>query len=385
MAAMRTNRQSLNPALMHYKICSTLDSSPEVGSIGRAIEIGADLFKPSVVPLLVAAPQMRRYQVFGNLFASAGDDVYRLDHHPVMSRHPITPMNEAEVGKHVARQSDRLDVDCVSLETLTLRPNTYTSKPQENNSRISLLTLDCVDAASESAVGNLIWNERHENQYVVGSQGVEFALVRHWQEAGLIPVIEPPKSIGMAQRMVVVSGSVSPTTAEQITWSKANGFASIEFNAASACTGNEVLEREINRVIEIALSAISSNQDPLIHTAEGPDDPAVEAFKIAVSKSEHNMFSANQMIGEALGHILHEVLIRSGARRTVVSGGDTSGHATRQLGIFALTALAPTIPGASIFKAHADGPMDGLELALKGGQMGTYDYFGWVRSGGGLR
>jgi hypothetical protein len=88
------------------------------------------------------------------------------------------------------------------------------------------------------------------------------------------------------------------------------------------------------------------------------------------------------MIGEALGRILHRVLERSGARRAVVSGGDTSGHATRQLGIFALSALVPTIPAAAIFKAHADGPMDGLELALKGGQLGSRDYFGWVRSGG---
>ena len=91
------------------------------------------------------------------------------------------------------------------------------------------------------------------------------------------------------------------------------------------------------------------------------------------------------MIGEALGETLHRILVRSGARRAVVSGGDTSGHATRQLGIYALSALAPTIPGAALFRAHADGPMDGRELALKGGQMGSHDYFGWVRDGGGLR
>ena len=97
------------------------------------------------------------------------------------------------------------------------------------------------------------------------------------------------------------------------------------------------------------------------------------------------MPAANQKIGEALGLLLRQILDASGVRRAVVSGGDTSGHATRQLGIFALEALAPTLPGAAICKAHADGPMDGLELALKGGQMGSEDYFGWVREGGGPR
>ena len=79
------------------------------------------------------------------------------------------------------------------------------------------------------------------------------------------------------------------------------------------------------------------------------------------------------------------MLQRAGLRRAVISGGDTSGHASRQLGIHALTALAPTIPGAAIFRAHGDGAHDGLELALKGGQMGSPDYFGWVRDGGGAR
>ena len=71
---------------------------------------------------------------------------------------------------------------------------------------------------------------------------------------------------------------------------------------------------------------------------------------------------------------------RAALRRAVVSGGDTSGHASRQLGIHALTALAPTIPGAAILPRPCRG-----ELALKGGQMGSPDYFGWVRDGGGPR
>ena len=83
--------------------------------------------------------------------------------------------------------------------------------------------------------------------------------------------------------------------------------------------------------------------------------------------------------------MLDAVIRRARLRRAVISGGDTSGHASRQLGIHALTALAPTIPGAAIFRAHGDGPHDGLELALKGGQMGSPDYFGWVRDGGGSR
>jgi uncharacterized protein YgbK (DUF1537 family) len=93
----------------------------------------------------------------------------------------------------------------------------------------------------------------------------------------------------------------------------------------------------------------------------------------------------NRRLGDSLGEVLHQIIQQTGIKRAVISGGDTSGYATQKLGIFALSALAPTIPGAALFKAHAEGAMDGLELALKGGQMGSHDYFAWVRDGGGTR
>src|SRR5580658_6600790 len=36
--------KSLNAGVCHYKVCSTFDSSPVIGSIGRAIDIGARVF-----------------------------------------------------------------------------------------------------------------------------------------------------------------------------------------------------------------------------------------------------------------------------------------------------------------------------------------------------
>lgn len=374
---------ALKPALMHYKVCSTLDSSAQVGSIGRAIEIGARAVSSAAVPILIAAPQMRRYQSFGHLFAGFGDAVFRLDRHPVMSRHPITPMNEADVAKHIALQSDNIDARCLTLEDISARatlPRTA-AKP----GRIEAFTLDCMDDGTEAAVGRLMWEGRDANRFIVGSQGVEYALVRHWQDTGKIANIAAPQGIGRSDKMVVVSGSVSPTTADQIAWAKANGFAGIAFDATCVCAGPDELEREIAHCVAACLDAIDQGLDPLVHTAEGPDDPAVEAFKHTVTRAGQNMSEANQRVGEALGQVLHQTLMRGSVRRAVVSGGDTSGHATRQLGIFALSALAPTIPGAALFQAHADGPMDGLELALKGGQMGSPDYFGWVRDGGGQK
>ena len=371
----------LQPALMHYKVCSTLDSSPQIGSIGRAIEIGAAQYAPAAVPVVIAAPQMRRYQAFGQLFAGFEDKVYRLDQHPVMSRHPVTPMHEADVGKHLGLQSKMMATRCLSLEDISAGATLPVTKA--STEFIEVITLDSVDSVSETAVGRLIWEGREGNPFVVGSQGIEYAVVRHLQESGLIATADTPQGIGPSERMVVVSGSVSPTTADQIHWAKANGFASIAFDATRTCAGPNDLDYEISRCVDACLKAIAEGFDPLIHTSEGPDDPAVTQFTQAIIASNYSAAEANQRVGEALGRVLHQTLEQSGTTRAVVSGGDTSGHATRQLGIFALSALAPTIPGAALFKVHAEGSMDGLQLALKGGQMGSPDYFGWIRNGGG--
>jgi len=56
--------------IIHYKVCTTLDSAPEIGSIGRALEIGANVLQAKQVPVLIAAPPMRRYQSYGHLYAS---------------------------------------------------------------------------------------------------------------------------------------------------------------------------------------------------------------------------------------------------------------------------------------------------------------------------
>ena len=53
------------------------------------------------------------------------------------------------------------------------------------------------------------------------------------------------------------------------------------------------------------------------------------------------------------------------------------------LGIDALTAIAPLAPGAPLCRAHAARPdRDGLEIVLKGGQVGAPDFFVAARRGG---
>ncbi|GLS88197.1 hypothetical protein GCM10010873_31710 [Cypionkella aquatica] len=371
---------TLNAPFLHYKICSTLDSAPEVGNIGTAIDLALVACPSQGVPVLTAAPRMRRYQAFGHLFAGTPQGVFRLDRHPVMAQHPVTPMAESDVLRHLAAQSS-LPSALIDIEALA-SPDGGQSALNSALQTAKLLGFDTLNAENDAAVGQLLWHNRDKLRLLVGSQGVEYALIEHWQRNGLIPVVPAAVSVGAVPQIIAVSGSVSPITAAQIAWSAEHGFGLVRLDASTLLHSPAAAEADATAK---ALNLIAQGQSPLILTAAGPDDPAVAGFRAALAHSDISAETANQRIGESLGRVLDASLRASRIRRAVISGGDTSGHGARQLDLFALTALAPTIPGAALFQAHGNGVHDGLQLALKGGQMGSADYFGWIRAGGGVR
>lgn len=374
---------SLHAPIAHYKICSTLDSSPEVGSIGAALDVAMPLLAGQWSPLLVAAPPLGRYQAFGHLFARSPEGVIRLDRHPTMSRHPVTPIRESDVRSHLAQQT-RQSMGLVDLVALQEEPSTDVAWQSAQDSGQHLIALDAVDEATLRRAGGLVWRQRGDRLLAVGSQGIEYALVAYWREQGWLPPAPAALSAGPVERIVVVSGSVSPDTAAQIAYALDQNFVAIPVDASCVITSEQTTEQAIGGAVAAALQVLANGADPIILTARGPDDPAVARYRSSLTASGMDPATANERVGVLLGRILERVLRASGVRRAVVAGGDTSGHATLQLGIYALTVRAGTVPGASLFAAHSVLPewMD-LELALKGGQMGTANYFSWIKAGGG--
>jgi uncharacterized protein YgbK (DUF1537 family) len=361
-----------------YKICSTLDSAPDIGSIGRAIELGLRVFPADIVPVMPAAPPIGRWQAFGTLFARGADGIHRLDRHPVMARHPVTPMSEADVARHLAAQTD-LPVACLMLPDLAGPDGGATALAALQARGARLVTLDCAGDQDLARIGALL---SARGGLVAGSQGVAYALVAHQVAAGLLPSpASEPVRTAPADRVAVVSGSVSSVTADQIAWAEAHGFGLVALDPVAVLKDTAPEGAECARVAAAALAILDSGRSVLVHSARGPDDPRLPAFRAALARSGLDEATANARIGAALGDVLLGLWRQAGLTRLVASGGDTSGHVARRLGLRALTALAETVPGAALCTGHLPGGAT-VEIALKGGQMGTTDYFGRIRSGG---
>ncbi|MFC6446678.1 four-carbon acid sugar kinase family protein [Shinella zoogloeoides] len=355
--------KTLDAELTHYKVCSTFDSAPHVGSIGRAIEIGRAVFGNAPVPLVVGAPQIRRYTAFGDLFAAYQGRNYRIDRHPVMARHPVTPMDEANLLLHLARQT--------ALSSALVDNVAVLGEPQVPAADIVLV--DVLDAATQAAAGALLWNGmRAASRFVCGSSGVEYALIPTWRREGLIGEKPVFANAGPVERIAVVSGSVSPTTERQIRHALANGFAGVTLDPV-ALSGEDGASA-IAHAVEAGLRALEGGRSVVLYTALGP--AADRGGELDSSTG------ARHRLGRALGRIQSQLVARAGLSRVVVAGGDTSSHALGEMGIAALTLKMPLpqTPGSPLCIAHG-GPADGLQIALKGGQVGGDDYFSMIRAG----
>ncbi len=369
-AALKT----LDARMFHYKVCSTFDSSPQIGSIGKAYEIGQRVFASSFVPLLVGAPVLKRYCIFGNLFATVGDETFRLDRHPMMSRHPVTPMDEGDLRLHLGRQTDAKMTlfDLLHLSGTTEEVEQRFAALRDEKPDIVLF--DTLDDARLVMAGRLIWES--DARFVIGSSGVEYALTAHWQR----PRVEFT-SAGVVEQLIVMAGSCTATTMGQIEWAEANGYASLRLDA-TLLADETTAKTERARLQKAALEVIAAGRSVVLYSARGPHDSMMQASNDSLRLRGIDELTIRERLGKQQGILLRELLSCSGLRRVCVAGGDTSSHAISQLGIYALELRTPMTPGQPLCRAFSDdAALDGLEIAMKGGQHGRPDHFESIRRG----
>jgi uncharacterized protein YgbK (DUF1537 family) len=341
-------------SVLHYKCCSTFDSAPHVGSIGAAVEtLHAPLDNP-LVPIVGGQPSLGRYCLFGQLFAVSEPDgpAHRIDRHPTMRRHPVTPMDEADLGRHLAKQGlapALIDWRCYAAEAdLDVALARLCS-----DAALQPVLFDVGEEAHLAAIGRLLWQQAQRAPLLaVGASSVAQALIDHWR----LDRAAIPGDVGPADGPVLVlAGSLSPVTARQV--EAARAYARVPLDAGRLIDGDAAYAAEITSTVTDLLNA---GRHVLAYTADG--SPTVPA--------------ARDALAPACGRLLRGILDRQPVSRLGIAGGDTSSHAVQALSAWALTWLGRPAPGVALCRLHTAAPhLDGLEIMLKGGQMGGQGLF----------
>ena len=357
--------RSLGARVLHYKTCSTFDSAPHIGSIGAAVRSLRGAVEQPWTAIVGGQPNLGRHCLFGNLFAAAGagGEVFRIDRHPTMSRHPVTPMHEADLRRHLAEQGladvhsmpfTAASKDSDALEAAlqrVLQPSSPATPPDA-------VLFDVADAAQLATIGQVLWAQAQRNTVLaVGPSSVVDALA---------PALDSPNGTELAQRVVtpasgpvlVLAGSLSPVTARQV--AAARSFETVWLDAsAMAQRDAATLERHARDIA----NGLASGRNVLACTR--PVDP------LPIERSIDA-----QALARAGGELLVRVLALVPLQRVGIAGGDTSSHAVQALDAWGLSYMADIGAGTSLCRVHSDDAvLDGLEIMLKGGQMGSDDVF----------
>lgn len=342
-----------------YKICSTFDSSPTLGSIGRGIELLHEQFpQHGAIPVAPAQPGFGRHTAFSDHYAAFHGQTYRLDRHPVMSQHPSTPMQEADLRRIL---SDQLtgDHSIGSIHLPAFDGGTFTD--DWSGRRSSADTAFVVDAVSEAHMDQiaraLLDNRTSAGPaLVVGSGGIMAALGHTASDA-------PPRTAGTqwaAGPVLAVSASASSVTAGQIDDAIHHGWVDFPVPTQLLHGLDDAALAALDTQVETALGA---GRDVVVHATRGTTD-ARYSLSGPVDPAH---------LGSLIGRLAGRMATAQRTHDIAVFGGDTSSHALAAMGARELRVTDQFVTAGPICRTDDDAAVAGCRVLLKGGQVGPPD------------
>jgi uncharacterized protein YgbK (DUF1537 family) len=352
--------QAIGPRVVQYKVCSTFDSSRRTGNFAVAIQQALARWPGAIIPVSAATPAFGRYTAFSNHFANHDGSVLRLDRDPALRDHPSTPMREADLRRHL------IDLGCAYVEAIHW---------PELAGDITRLLLDrgansvpvVIDAMSEddmTRVAAAIWRTKDTHPvFALAAQGLAGALgqiiTREQGMTGGPDVVQAPTAV---DRMLVLSGSCSVKTGRQLQAAEAAGWAMIEIplERLGAPSQAGTLADELSRRV---VAELSGGRSVAAFTARGN---ATASFDTARTHA----------LGGVMAYICRKAVAETGIRRVIFAGGDTSSYAMTAIGADALDLVVfDARRNCHVFRLRARNELDQVEVLLKGGQVGSDDFF----------
>lgn len=353
--------RALGCTFLQYKICSTFDSAPQVGNFGFVAESIAP--RGSDVVVLAATPDFGRYTAFGNHYAKFGAEIVRLDRHPSMSNHPRTPMKEADLRQHLQSLCS-LPFANIFLPEIRDR-DVLAGRLRGLLAEGTGVIFDGVENRDLEYIAIALW-ERHQSRpvFAVAAQGLAQHLGKHLADKKeRSELIDVRTAISPASNLLVLSGSCAIQTGRQIDVAVQEGWATIHLDPLDLRDERAVNEK-IDALKPEIMTNLAGNRPTIVYTARGNDMDRARFEDVPP-----------QLIGSAYAKLMIAARKQAGIQRVVLAGGDSSSYAVRKSDAESLTIKVFDQVQHGHLCELMGGGLDGLEVLLKGGQVGDDNYF----------
>lgn len=334
-----------------FKICSTFDSTAS-GNIGPVMDaLRADCGE-AIVLVTPAFPETGRTVYQGNLFVGS----VPLNESPLKD-HPLNPMHDSNLVRVLARQSSA-QVGLVDLATVARGADAVRARLAELAGKgVGAAIIDAVFDRDLETIGLVAG----EHRVSVGASGIGLGLARALVSTGKVkPAASSESGAAIGGPAACLAGSCSQATLQQI---------------ANAERIMPVLHLDQDRIITGAKEAERALDWARPRLADGPVLIASSAKpdEVAALQARHGRDAAGHAIEQAMAEIA-ENLVKSGVRRLIVAGGETSGAVVDRLEIPGFLVGAEIAAGVPVLRAVGAEAGDML-LALKSGNFGGPDFF----------
>ncbi|MDA9530976.1 3-oxo-tetronate kinase [Bradyrhizobium sp. CCBAU 25338] len=333
-----------------FKICSTFDST-DAGNIGPVMDaLRADCGE-AVVLVTPAFPETGRTVYQGNLFVGA----VPLNESPLKD-HPLNPMHDSNLVRVLARQS-KTQIGLVDLATVTRGAEGVRARLAELAGKgIGAAIIDAVFDRDLETIGLVA----AEHRLSVGASGIGLGLARGLVSTGKVRATATSDAgAPVGGSAACLAGSCSQATLQQI---------------ANAERIMPVLHLDPDRIITGAGEAQRALDWARPRLAEGPVLIASSSTpdQVAALQARHGRDAAGHAIEQAMADIA-ESLVKSGVRRLIVAGGETSGAVVDRLKIPGFLVGLEIAAGVPVLRAV--GAERDMLLALKSGNFGGAEFF----------
>ncbi|WP_128924523.1 3-oxo-tetronate kinase [Bradyrhizobium guangxiense] len=334
-----------------FKICSTFDST-DAGNIGPVMDaLRADCGEGAVL-VTPAFPETGRTVYQGNLFVGA----VPLNESPLKD-HPLNPMHDSNLVRVLARQS-RTQIGLVDLATVARGADAVRARLAELAGKgIGAAIIDAVFDRDLETIGLVAAGHRLS----VGASGIGLGLARALVSTGKVKSAAVSNEAGAAVggSVACLAGSCSQATLQQI---------------ANAERVMPVLHLDVDRILTGAAEAQRALDWARPRLSEGPVLIASSSTpdQVAALQARHGRDAAGHAIEQTMADIA-ESLVKSGVRRLVVAGGETSGSVVDRLKIPGFLVGVEIAAGVPVLRAV--GVEGEMLLALKSGNFGGPEFF----------
>jgi uncharacterized protein YgbK (DUF1537 family) len=334
-----------------FKICSTFDST-DAGNIGPVMDaLRADCGEANVL-VTPAFPETGRTVYQGNLFVGA----VPLNESPLKD-HPLNPMHDSNLARVLARQS-KTQIGLVDLATVTRGTDAVRARLTELAGKgIGAAIIDAVFDRDLETIGLVA----AEHRLSVGASGIGLGLARALVSTGKVrsAAVSGDAGAAVGGPAACLAGSCSQATLKQIA-SAEKVMPVLHLDPDRILTG----AGEAQRVLDWARPRLAEGP-VLIASSSTPD-------QVAALQARHGRDAAGHAIEQAMADIA-EGLVKSGVRRLVVAGGETSGAVVDRLKIPGFLVGVEIAAGVPVLRAVGAG--GDMLLALKSGNFGGPEFF----------